>query len=112
MSWIEDSSDYRVCGLQGWRMPCQGRLQLHHLLDERGNKAIKRLNRCNPPELTAWVCEGHHMDRLTETREGRAKLFRLKVDEFGTDWMNHILASLPWKYPRPEMLLPALLAGR
>jgi len=93
---------------------CTQKIELHHIIGigkARGNKAVRQILTSNPPELTEWVCSAHNVGRWADTSESRSKLLRLKIEEFGYEHMKRTLDELPWKVPRPELTLEALLDG-
>lgn len=103
------------CELVGYPHRCGGpRLHLHHLVNyskARGNKAVRAILKENPPELTSWVCAWANVDRTADTRGAQAFLWEKKVREYGKSHIERYLADLPWKVPRPELRLEALLDG-
>ena len=64
----------------------------------------------HPKELTDWVCAGANVGRIADTKGAQCVLFQLKVKQYGYEYMSEYLAGLPWKYPKPELRLEALLA--
>ena len=115
MTWLDEAYPNHVCALQGFRIPCRGRLTLHHLIshgDARGNEEIEALLECNPPELTEFVCEAHHTnERWADSKAGQRILWRRKAEQFGEAWMRYVIDGLPWKHAYPEMRWEALRDG-
>ena len=103
----------RKCALTGtYGVKCTDKIELHHIISHgkaRGNKRVAQILRSNPPELTEWVCSAHNVGRWADTPKSRSKLLRLKIEEFGYEHIKRTLDELPWKVPRPELRLEALL---
>ena len=101
------------CELLGYPHNCGGpRLHKHHLINyskARGNKRIRAILKENPPELTSWVCANANVDRTADEKGAQAHLWALKVKTHGYDHIKRTLDELPWKVPRPELRLEALL---
>lgn len=100
------------CALQGYKIACRDRLERHHIVSfgvARGNKAVKAILKTNPPELTIHLCQRHHQ-RFGRSRAIRRKLLQMKIDEYGYEWMAHIIDSLPWRVPHPNLTLKGLMA--
>ena len=98
-------------------------LHLHHLINyskARGNKEVRKILKSmvefqdgeppHPKELTDWVCAGANVGRIADTKGAQCVLFQKKVKQYGYEYMSEYLAGLPWKYPKPELRLEALLA--
>ena len=100
------------CALQGYKIACRDRLELHHIISfgkAQGNKEVRALLKRNPPELTIHLCQRHHQ-RYGRSRKVRQKLLLMKTDEYGGEWMRYIIDNLPWKVPLKEMTYDGLLA--
>ena len=101
------------CELRGYPHKCGGpRLHLHHLINyskARGNDEVRAILKELPPELTSWVCANANVDRTADTRGAQAFLWAKKVSEYGREHIKRTLDELPWKVPRPELRLEALL---
>lgn len=105
-------STRNYCALQGYKIACRGRLELHHIISygkALGNAEVKAILKTNPPELTIHLCQRHHQ-RFGNSRTIRRKLLQMKIDEYGYDWMQHIIDNLPWKVPLHSLTLAAMLA--
>ena len=102
------------CELLGYPHNCGGpRLHLHHLVNYSkalGNAEVRAILKTNPPELTSWVCANANTARVADSKGAQAFLFEKKVREHGYDHIKRTLDDLPWKIPRPELTLEALLA--
>jgi len=100
------------CALQGYdALACQGKLELHHVLSfgkARGNAAVRKILKTNPPELCIHLCQRHHQ-RYGNSRKVRRKLLQIKVDQYGEEWMRHIIDSLPWKVVDYSMTYDGLM---
>ncbi len=104
-------STRNYCALQGYKIACRDRLELHHIISfgkAQGNDAVKKILASNPPELTIHLCQRHHQ-RFGNSRAVRRQLLEVKTEEFGADWMRHIIDSLPWKIPHPSMSYDVLM---
>ena len=100
------------CALQGYKIACRDRLELHHIISfgkVQGNKKIKALLKTNPPELTIHLCQRHHQ-RYGRSRAVRRKLLEMKIDEYGYLWMEYLIDNLPWKVKLHSLTLKGLLA--
>ena len=100
------------CPLSGYQIKCGGRWELHHILNRgkaRGNSKVQKVFNSNPPELTIFICSSHNVSRWADTSEARAILMYHKLKEFGWDHMRDILERLPWKTPKPEFRLEAIM---
>lgn len=102
------------CELRGYPHRCGGpRLHKHHLINYSkalGNAKVRAILKTNPKELTADVCAWSNVDRTADTRSAQAFLWEKKVSEYGKSHIERYLADLPWKVPRPELRLEALLS--
>jgi hypothetical protein len=102
----------RQCALQGYMVPCSGRLTGQHIISKqmaRGNEEVRNILRACPPELIAQVCEGHNVGKMADSHNGRRILLLQKVYEHGFGHMHDYIDSLPWKYWTAELRLESML---
>jgi len=101
-----------VCALAGFRVPCSGRLERHHILNKsksRGSDEVRAVLASCPPEIMADVCEAHNVDRWADAKDAQRILLLQAVYRFGYSHMSEFLRSLPWKVPQADLTLEALL---
>ena len=101
------------CALEGFRIPCHGRIQRGHIINfsmARGNPEVRRILKRQPEELMAPLCAAHNTGRWSESAEGRQILLKRNIRKFGRARMTRVVDSLPWKTPKPEWTLEGMLA--
>lgn len=101
------------CELEGFRVPCQGRIHRHHVVNRsrtRGTNAKEVIDTW-PEVFLADVCEHHNVSRYADAKEARTILFRARVNMYGR---RHVLLALAhlrkcFKSGASDLRLEALL---
>jgi hypothetical protein len=100
------------CPLAGWRVPCGGLLQEHHVVPRewtRGQPAARRASEV--PELIVKVCANHNAwTKLADTREARQILLRHQARFFGEKAVRAALEQIPRKVRGNDLTWDRLMA--
>ena len=102
------------CSLRGYRVPCSGELESHHIISKRklqGNKAARTYVEAHADIFLVDLCRAHHTV-TGHTKEGRRLLVLLKCEKNGADVVSRALEELRalYKVPPAELRLEAILA--
>ena len=101
------------CALAGWRIPCGGNLDRHHVIPRewtRGNPAARRAS--EEPELIARVCSAHNAwTKLADVPEARALLLQHQARLFGEKAVREALEKIPRKVRGNDLTWDRLMAA-
>jgi len=101
------------CALAGWRIPCGGNLDRHHVIPRewtRGNAAARKAS--EEPELIARVCAAHNSwTKLADVPEARALLLQHQGRLYGERAVREALERIPRKVRGNDLTWDRLMAA-
>jgi hypothetical protein len=101
------------CALAGWRVPCLGLAQKHHIIPRewtRGNPFARRASEA--PELIALVCGNHNAwTKLADLPEARAILLRHQAQIYGEKAVREALEKIPRRVRGNDLTWDRLMAA-
>lgn len=101
------------CALAGWRVPCLGLLQEHHVIPRswtQGNRAARKASEV--PELLVKVCSNHNAwTKVADSPEARQILLRHQAQLYGEKAVREALERIPRKVRGNDLTWDRLMAS-
>ena len=95
--------DPEHCSLEGYLIPCHGRLQRGHLMNKskaRGNKAVREY--LSHDMNLSPQCLAHNVGRFADTREAMKIQLLQKIFKHGWSDVKEYYDGVPWKIHKVE----------
>lgn len=100
------------CPLAGWRIPCFGMLQVHHVVPRewtRGNAAARKASEAD--ELLVLICANHNHSKLADLPEARRMLLQHQARVYGEKAVRQALEKIPRKVRGNDLSWDRLMAA-
>lgn len=103
------------CELAGYRIPCAGGIQNHHLISrgalQKAKAAKKYCEKEHPEIFIRKICAAHNTSRVADTKWARRVLVRKSTKIFGIEFVKGVIDNVSWKVPRPELSYKGIMAA-